>query len=709
MAGILKAKRPIKIRRVLWIILYAAGLAFFYLKYVPLVRSYQLVLVPLLLATVVLTWKNMGSGTLFFIFAFPLINNLPYFFGIYEPIPHAPAALVLFLFFFLGYLLRGGSRETGDPVGRLLVKPLTLFALLVGASALITFFRYANFFPFLTPEIYELKTNTFGIRSGGAIMSVVFQALNYLTGLGFFLIFLKTSRTMHYLRKALFALCLSSLFSLAFALVQHFGHGTLGNNPLSIKLHLINGTFKDALSFGTFLSMAAPLFLGVFFAFHGTGLKLVSLLTALLSYVIIGFTGSKSGVVSIGVSTLSFFILRIAASTQPKKGRLIADKKKYLAAFLSLVLILGISLAVLVTRNSIMDAWRRSTIAQRFQNSKNMLLWRMEMLWKPALRMMSDYPLTGVGMGGFIVEAANYSDAYTRTDVVPESSENYILQVGSELGILGILLVIWMAWSIFRQLRKGWRSIPAFPDSRLRILWAGALSGIVAFIINAQTHTYIGSYEIKYAFWFLVGLIFILPAVGGAKPSAGRKDASAAIEAALPPRGKRFDRSFKVMAMAVVMLYATVHFWNSTHSLSLKARTEQLGLVQEFGLDKPETTADGREFRWTREYGGMPIKIEKPVMVIPIHASHPDIRQKPIQVKFILVKNFFKQKKLLKEITLSQSYWQDVTLGFPKEDIGQDAILLLKVSRTWNPLKVKGVPDPRNLGVAVGKITFRDS
>jgi len=33
--------------------------------------------------------------------------------------------------------------------------------------------------------------------------------------------------------------------------------------------------------------------------------------------------------------------------------------------------------------------------------------------------------------------------------------------------------------------------------------------------------------------------------------------------------------------------------------------------------------------------------------------------------------------------------------------------LLIKVSRTWRPLKVLGTPDPRNLGVAVGKITFR--
>jgi hypothetical protein len=43
-----------------------------------------------------------------------------------------------------------------------------------------------------------------------------------------------------------------------------------------------------------------------------------------------------------------------------------------------------------------------------------------------------------------------------------------------------------------------------------------------------------------------------------------------------------------------------------------------------------------------------------------------------------------------------------------QEEVGEEVILLFKVSRTWNPLKVQGTPDPRNLGVAVGQIEFRE-
>jgi hypothetical protein len=150
-----------------------------------------------------------------------------------------------------------------------------------------------------------------------------------------------------------------------------------------------------------------------------------------------------------------------------------------------------------------------------------------------------------------------------------------------------------------------------------------------------------------------------------------------------------------------------VHLWNSTHSLSLKNRTELLGIKQDFGFYQLEKTNEGREFRWTREYGGLTVKIEKPVIEIPLLASHPDIQQNPVKVKIYLVKNFFKQKKLLDELTLNQSIWKTCEYEVP-EEVGQELILLVKVNRTWNPLKSLGTPDPRNLGVAMGKIEFKE-
>ena len=693
-----------RVSRSILILVFLAGLAFFYYKYVPLVKAYQLALVPILAAIAFLAWLSPRAGTLLFIFLFPLVNNLPYFFGIHEPIPQAPAALVLFLFYFLGYLLRGKSRDEDGPIEGAMLKPIALFLIVVGVSALITFLRYANFFPFLNSNIYELAVNRQGVRAGGAIMSVVLQALNYFSGCAFFLIASRLLRSKEFLRKALLALGCASLLSLAFAAFQRFGHLATGNNPASIGLGLINGTFKDALSFGAYLSMAVPLFMGVFLAFRNGLLKVVSALVVVFSLAVIVFTGSKSGIIGLAASLLLFFILGLRLGFPAiRRPAVFGSAKSFRAA--AAVILIG---AVLFSLLFVVPRLKNSNIVRRFENSKDMLGIRLALLWKPALHMMAAYPFTGVGLGGFIIEVVYYSEAYDNPETLPESAENYVLQVGSELGLIGLALVAWILWEILRRVRKGLSRKAAAAGARF--LMIGAVSGGLAFVIDAQAHSFIGSYEIKYAFWLLMALIFA--ATYAHIPPAGESAESAATEPAAPAAEKRgrktrLDRRFIPMAAALLVVYGAIHLWNSTHSLSLRSRAERFDISREFGLDKPEKTADGREFRWTREYGGIPFKIEKPDFTIPLSAAHPDIQKKPVKVKIYLVQDFFKRKRLLKEITLTRSVWQDVALSASGE-VGREAVLLVTVSRTWNPRKMTGVPDARNLGVAVGKIEFKD-
>jgi hypothetical protein len=317
---------------------------------------------------------------------------------------------------------------------------------------------------------------------------------------------------------------------------------------------------------------------------------------------------------------------------------------------------------------------------------------RADTLWKMAVPMIKDYPLSGVGIGGYIIESSNYSKLYSTNIGTPESAENYILQVGSELGLIGIILVLWILWEIIKQIRRTYLRIP--PIDNYKLVLIGAIAGIVSFLLIIQTHTFIGSYEIKYTFWLLVGIVFCLGRTAEGKDENYEQK-------------PLFNKTQKIVSLIVLSLFSGVHLWNSTHSLSLKSRTELLGIKQDFGFYQHEKTDDGREFRWTREYGGLTVKIEKPVIEIPLLASHPDIQQKPVKVKIYLVKEFFKHKKLLDEITLNQSVWKTCEYDVSQE-LGEEIILLVKVNRTWNPLKILGTPDPRNLGVAIGKIEFRD-
>jgi hypothetical protein len=678
-------------------LLAGATIGLFYYKYVPLVKPFQVALIPILLAVFLTTIISPRLGTLLFIFTFPLINNLPYFFGIAEPFPFAPTALVLCLFYLWARLvenvIKGPDLSRFHPIFR----PMSLFVVLVIVSALITFLRYANFFPFKGDNIYELTANIHRVTSGGAIMSVIFTALSYLTGIGVFLALITSLNSSVLVRHAIGVLALSTGLSSLFAVYQHFGNPTLGNNPISVNQGLINGTFRDAMSFGAYLAITASFFMGAAFGFR-KGMRAVCVGLFFLSSFMILFTGSRSGLLILPIIIIFFGIM---SASQLRKQRSILGRKKNIrkkyrlfTLSASIVIVGFIILFGIAHKDSVIKTISSSRTIERTKalvskpTLDNILKSRGHAGWPLAAAMIKDYPLAGVGIGGYIIEMSNYAKDKNVPIDIPESAENSALQISSELGLIGLVFAAWIFWEIIKQIVRLFKSIPRSSSDRYLII--GLTGGILAFVLISFVHTFIWSYEIKYTFWLLVGLLFCLkqPEKSDYKP-------------------RWFKKKEIVVGLILLVAFSAIHLWNSTRSLSLESRTVKYGLNREFGLDKLEKTSDGREFRWTREYGGLSLKIEKPVLVVPLHASHPDIQKKPVQVRIYLVKDLFKHKTFLKKITLSRNEWQDIVLSVP-EDVGQEAILLLKVSRTWNPLKTKGIPDPRNLGVAVGKITFRD-
>jgi len=306
---VLEMDKNLKSRQffLLFIVTFTIGLYFFFMKYVPLVKSFQIVLAPLLLIVFVLTAFKAKWGTLFFIFCFPLINGLPYFFGIFEHTPHAPTALVLFLFYFLGWLVHPFLFRAAPAVRHPILRPMFLISLIILVSGVITVFRYTNFMPFLSDRVYELITNTNGVSAGGAIMSTLFFSLNYLTGFAFFFILLQSLNSQEYTKKVLIVLLVSTSLAIAFGFYQHFADISVGNTPSRALNNTLNGTFKDPLSFGAYLGLIIPLLFGVILAF-GKLIRFVSIIAVAGGIFILPHTGSLSGFLVMAFSLLMFFM-----------------------------------------------------------------------------------------------------------------------------------------------------------------------------------------------------------------------------------------------------------------------------------------------------------------------------------------------------------------------------------------------------------------
>lgn len=677
-------------------VVYLCLFYFFYVKYVPLVKPFQILLIPALLSVFLLTAIRFETGTLLFIFLFPLINSLPYYFSIHEHIPHAPTALVLFLSYFFGWILSRLLGQSAAPNSHSslyrhpVFLPLAAFSLIVLFSGIITFLRFSNFFPFLSDSIYELTTNVNGVTAGGAIQSTLIHSLNYLTGIAFFLLVIGLLRSHEFMNRIVITLVASGFISILFGFIQHFKDISFGNSPFWVRMGQINATFQDPNSFGVFLAVIFPLILGGILHYK-KWTRLFFICVGLLSLFIVPQIGTRSGFLGLVFGFFVFFLFAILSSQ-----KLFPDRSKKVAVGAAIFVITAISIIgtgfLGLGQSRLFERLKSNTVSLSDQKSWIGISPERFFLWKEAAEMIKDYPLSGVGVGSYIIELPNF---YTKDKGSYESSlesfrrndsaENYFLHIGAEMGFIGLLFILWFFLLVIKGMKTRYKELL---DDKNKYIYFGAIAGIFSYFVNLLFHSFIGNFEVKYTFWLMVAIVLF----SGPKKTREREN-------------PRLVKRLKPAILVLLLLFIVIYSWNSTHSLSLKSRSEEFGLKQQFGIGKLEETEEGSLFRWTEKAAGMTIRIEKPVIHIPLMASHPDIKKNPVIVKVYLVKDFFKEKFLLGKIVLKQCDWETFEFDISNE-INQEVILLFEVSRTWNPLKVLGTQDPRNLGVAIGSIQF---
>lgn len=128
-----------------------------------------------------------------------------------------------------------------------------------------------------------------------------------------------------------------------------------------------------------------------------------------------------------------------------------------------------------------------------------------QQVWQTAIRLVGDFPFTGVGLGTFNDVAALLYGLYAPQN---PQAHNLFLQVGVDLGIPGLVsflaifvLAWWAAWRAYRLLAG---------DRALRAVAVGGLAGLVATAAHGliDVHTW-GS---KGAFipWALIALVVAL-------------------------------------------------------------------------------------------------------------------------------------------------------------------------------------------------------
>ena len=703
-------------------VVWAAAFGAFYLKYVPLIPGFQAVFLPVGLAIAGLAAWKPAAGGLAFLGAFPLVNNWPYFFGVEQSTPHAPAAAVLVLFLFLGRLVHRGlafpaSRRAavaaGGAVPNSIFGPLRLAAAAVAASAVLSFWKWTHFFPLRANGVYELTTNVNGVSAGGARMSTLFAALSYLAGFGLFAFLVPVFRDPKRRAAAASVLGGSLLAASAFGLFQATVDPSLGNTRFWTVLNQTNATFKDPNAFAAVIAGLGPFLAGAALAF-GRGRRILLGGALTLSLVVFPMIGVRSALLGLAAAALAGLVFwhsdpgrgGRAAKGLADGGRespVRASKRPRLLAAGAVLGLLAVAAGFGLLSGSRLFERIKAGLGRSSSGGGIVgLSPERYFLWREAVNMMADYPLTGVGVGAYVVEVPNYYErdkteypagfeGWRRVD----SAENYFLQAGAEMGLPGLAAVAFLFWAVGREAGRGFKRRNDL--GRDRFLLYGASAGLLSLAVNMLFHSYLASFETQFVFWILAAFV---AAVGRGEKAEEEGRSGGARRVSFGQKAAR------AAVIAALLAYAGASAWAQFRSLSLADKTREFGLKQEFGLYPAEAAEDGRPFRWTRKQAGLTVKVGGPVMSVPLFAAHPDLAANPVRVEIFLVKDMFRVIHELRNVAVRESRWETFEARVA-EYVGQEVILLVRVSRTWSPLEAGISADPRRLGVALGPVSFR--
>jgi hypothetical protein len=244
------------------------------------------------------------------------------------------------------------------------------------------------------------------------------------------------------------------------------------------------GPFVNPDHFANYLAMILPLATAVSIwprtiseASSTFGVRIFASITALIVFAGLFMSMSRAALIGT-LSGFMFMALLIAryASTD-LRGH------SFLARHRMLALVGGAALALLLVM-PLVGTSAMGEAAYRFAHLVDTTYGRdgRVPLWRDAVSMARDFPVTGVGLGCFGQLFARFQRP-PWSPVFWDTANNDALQSAIELGLPGLLLILWCGAAIFGQLV---RSLGVLPPRRLLLICA-----IVAAIVATTVHEFV--------------------------------------------------------------------------------------------------------------------------------------------------------------------------------------------------------------------------
>jgi len=413
------------------------------------------------------------------------------------------------------------------------------------------------------------------------------------------------------------------------------------------------GTLLDANAYGIVAAFAGPLaFVSI------PSLRLRHTRTAQAAALAVNWagawmSGSRTAFIcgACGTLWLVYGLLR----TKKRTGEESRDSSSLLAGVVAMVLVLiGVAGAI--------GPFRRMAAGANIPFAD---LWSRGGYGTVALRMIRDYPLTGIGIGSFNWMATDYWRLIAHDRLPFDNAQNWWRHQVVELGIAGSLPLI--AWSLLIVWLVFTRRSPAANRVETATL-RGLLIGVgLASMLGVPTQNPIA----LLIFFYLVARFEHLT---NRRTSNPRTVSTAWVAGAL-----------------LAVAYASGQLVLARGTLKPVARAERTNRDYITGTYPGERLPQG-SFRWTRKRATFALSAPSRYLIIRFHVAHPDVGTHPVKVRVTT------PCQTLVDEVLSDAEVNGRAFELPE---GQSRVVFdTEVSRTWRPADF-GERDPRELGVAV--------
>lgn len=267
----------------------------------------------------------------------------------------------------------------------------------------------------------------------------------------------------------------------------------------------INGTWPDVNSCGAYF--AAVLFPAIAVTARWRGIRRVLMAVSVVFILLaIAASGSRSAAQGVVIGALVWGGLSLKSAGRLSWFRL-PRFSRGLAVLIAAAVVTASS-CVLVFLDPDSEIWAS---LHSSENSVNRLLKGRLNIWRSALLLWGENPFFGTGVGSVYQSLGRYYDpALAFWNPVTENAHNYFLQLGAELGWLGLLPWLLIVGGVLRLAVRH----SALPAGRWSFERAGVCA-VAALLVTCLTGNTLLVPEMNFIFWGMLGLLY--PVGGGVK------------------------------------------------------------------------------------------------------------------------------------------------------------------------------------------------